>query len=1471
MKAKNIILLSLLVWVISFVFCVSAWALSAFSVAGTVRNGDGSLAEDGLTVVVVNEMQNLNQTTTTGGEIGVGKYAVAFVGVDEEGNTHTVAEIGDVLKITVKDAKGKELASRTHTVTEADISAGRAVVQDIVIGPTKGPGIASVLEDTGGKWKKAGNVISITVTQEEDGKEAVGGSFNINERIINQKLFDDGKNGGDEVAKDKKWTGKYTVVDGDYVVGKPVIATLMDAEGYVTSKESATKVNIDAVPPESPTGLTVTGAIINVANSKSVEIACQVTANASAIVVLKDEAAKTVEKSGKADTKGAFKVNVDASALADGTITVEAFEEDEAGNRSKPTEISVLKDTVPPPAPTALKITGGVINQANETAVEATCKATAGVSVTVKLQEKNEKTVEKSNKVDADGSFKIEVDASSLSDGAITVIAFETPDEAGNPGATATISVPKDTTSTPPLTELNITGGVINQANETEVEVTCKATADASVTITLQDKNEKTMEKKEKVKADGSFKTKVDASSLSDGDITVTAFEEDAAGNSSEPIVISVPKDTIPPDPPAELNVTGGVINQANVTAVEVTGKATAGASVTIRLKDKNEKAVEKKDKVNDDGSFLIKLDTSSLEDGDITVIAFEATDAAGNPGEKATISVKKDTIPPPPPTELKVTGDIINQANETEVEVTCKATAGAFVTIRLQDTKQNTAEKKEEVNADGSFKIKLDASDLLDGEITVIALEDADAAGNRGSEATTSVQKDTGIFRLESPAPFQETTAGESAVYIITVEGKEDFDADISLIAKDHPSGVTWRFNPEVIKPGQGSQLTVTTPENLTEDTYEFLVLGLSENLYAQLPLTLTILPSEPSYITASLEPEGMGFGDEVKISGEVILPGAEDSERTGLLVTINLTSPEEEITTLTTITDKGKYSIELTIDEKFLVDWKLNKSPIGKWYVKTEWGGKGNYKPAVSSEEAFTVTKGTSEIKWETFPEKARLGDKMTIVGRLYPNLEGQKISLGIKEPDGMGSKVEETTDNFGIFQYEVEFYKKDHWAITANWSGNDLYKLCSHSDDVDVVEELGKAIIVLGGGRKNKEWENFNKTANYVYEILKKRKLEDKDIYYMNPSQEQKRGIEVDFVTSKKKLEDAITDWAKERVNANIPLFIYLMSHNVKDTFLLEKHGDDKVYLKPKELANWLDALQAATGVKEVTIIIEACEAGNFIEPLIKEGRTVITSTDDRSAAVVGNSSFSRYFYDNIYLNYSVRDAFRLAKETMRALPYYRHQEPQLEANNVLPPNQAADYAAVEDRFIPADIPTAEEKIIEFLDVSPPQEISLDKHSAFLWAKIAGADGVWGEIVPPDYVPPQPTSTFETPGADFETVEFQYNVDEERYECTYDKFSQPGVYTVVIYAENIGGELASISQKLLAPTVTVIPSWDVNSDGIVDILDLVVAGKSFGESPPTDSRADVNRDGTVDISDLVLVGKHFGESTKEVPAAP
>jgi len=48
-----------------------------------------------------------------------------------------------------------------------------------------------------------------------------------------------------------------------------------------------------------------------------------------------------------------------------------------------------------------------------------------------------------------------------------------------------------------------------------------------------------------------------------------------------------------------------------------------------------------------------------------------------------------------------------------------------------------------------------------------------------------------------------------------------------------------------------------------------------------------------------------------------------------------------------------------------------------------------------------------------------------------------------------------------------------------------------------------------------------------------------------------------------------------------------------------------------------------------------------------------------------------------------------------------------------------------------------------------------------------------------------------------------------------------------------------------------------WDINEDGVVNILDLTFIASRFGENSP-----DLNGDGIVNILDLTIVAQHIGE---------
>ena len=63
--------------------------------------------------------------------------------------------------------------------------------------------------------------------------------------------------------------------------------------------------------------------------------------------------------------------------------------------------------------------------------------------------------------------------------------------------------------------------------------------------------------------------------------------------------------------------------------------------------------------------------------------------------------------------------------------------------------------------------------------------------------------------------------------------------------------------------------------------------------------------------------------------------------------------------------------------------------------------------------------------------------------------------------------------------------------------------------------------------------------------------------------------------------------------------------------------------------------------------------------------------------------------------------------------------------------------------------------------------------------------------------------------------------------------------------------------------------LATGDVNRDGQVSILDMILIAQQLGKKVPSHSAVDVNGDGTISILDLILVAQHMGESTTS--AAP
>ncbi len=76
--------------------------------------------------------------------------------------------------------------------------------------------------------------------------------------------------------------------------------------------------------------------------------------------------------------------------------------------------------------------------------------------------------------------------------------------------------------------------------------------------------------------------------------------------------------------------------------------------------------------------------------------------------------------------------------------------------------------------------------------------------------------------------------------------------------------------------------------------------------------------------------------------------------------------------------------------------------------------------------------------------------------------------------------------------------------------------------------------------------------------------------------------------------------------------------------------------------------------------------------------------------------------------------------------------------------------------------------------------------------------------------------------------------------------------------------GEHIAAESYEVVITIEGQLTTGDVNRDGRVSILDLVLVAQHFGKTVPANSEVDMNGDGIINVLDLILVSQNMGQST-------
>ena len=704
------------------------------------------------------------------------------------------------------------------------------------------------------------------------------------------------------------------------------------------------------------------------------------------------------------------------------------------------------------------------------------------------------------------------------------------------------------------------------------------------------------------------------------------------------------------------------------------------------------------------------------------------------------------------------------------------------------------------------------------------------------------------------------EIASGVKVPYVIILTGKNGFAKVVHLVVDDLPKGMEGEFSRQDVTLAEDGtpqmlQLTVTVPANFSAGKYDFKVRGMCEETGTFHPIGLTlIIPTSEKFdtvISLILESNSLKLNGTLRVHGQLqILNGTDERQQLPVKLSYKLLLDGK--------TDEQLAQANKSTEVAYDYASEFSPEQMGSWEITASFEGDSKLKPS-SMTMPFEVIKRDSIISLILPDESKIVGETINIEGQLEPHLAGVTISLLVLSPGKLASDIIDlTTKEQGHFDYHLELDHPGAWEIKAKWKGNEQSNnATSETKVITVIKPIPKYIIVQGGENEdeNEDWEVFNGIVMDIYRTLLKRDFSDDDIYFLSPAKSPAEMV--DAKTSRENLEYAIATWAKSRVSSIIPLYIYLLSHNIGDEFLLVKESDRKDFLTPDTLHEWLTPLEEETGA-EVTITIEACYSGGFIKDkkgkatiLPKRGRTIMTSArNDMVARAQKRHSFSYHLFSYIERDFSVKDAFDKTQEIMSK------QSPWLDADGDGEHGEEADYAMLENVYIPYQLGTDLPDLPDIYDISDEQILTAGKEEAQIWALVSGAgiSGVWALIAPPDALESdKPFESWEE--LTLPEIELFDHDGDGIYENTYGDFTKPGTYTITVLAENTEGYTGDPVQT----TVTVVTKWDLNGDGTVDISDLIIVGKHLGEET---SEGDVNDDGKVDISDLALVSSHFRE---------
>ena len=454
----------------------------------------------------------------------------------------------------------------------------------------------------------------------------------------------------------------------------------------------------------------------------------------------------------------------------------------------------------------------------------------------------------------------------------------------------------------------------------------------------------------------------------------------------------------------------------------------------------------------------------------------------------------------------------------------------------------------------------------------------------------------------------------------------------------------------------------------------------------------------------------------------------------------------------------------------------------------------------------------------------------------------IDSTEISLSLKSPPDAGDYV--ITVINGAEEYSLE-------------------NAVSFEEEPTIITLYGKKAIVVAGGNPSLEnalWPATRTCANMAYFALNSQGYQLDKIRYLSP--ESFIDVTGDGVndrfgdTTLAELNSAVNDWPSETDTEE--LLLYLTDHGGNGTFRL----NDTEILSAATLDAWLDVLQSENDMR-VIVIVDACQSGSFISSLTPpsgaERYVVASSRPDDKAWFLdeGETSFSYFFWESVYLNGRLYRAFLSGEHNISGLFQYPSIDIDGDGNaDSLTSTNLANDVIIGLGKVAASDP------LKINETCGSLTVGCDNTATFWVEDLVYTDGisnVWARVVPPAENILDPSK----PGLNLHLIRMSDMDQDGRYEGGYSDFRQDGNYAVLFYLEDKRGNRSLPSRISVFRNCGVTPeTGDLDGDELVTLADGLLALQVMSGREPRTFRADyptagvdVNENDHVDMAEAIF----------------